>query len=334
MAYKIEETDFSTLSEEQWISYFEHYERMHLEDFPDYPLPSKDLRKQKIIDDHPNFDIYRWLIYLGLKVIGYGFMDVTNPSSPNYETNKHLAEVYISIDKEYRRRGIGTKMYQIILEEIKKIGRDTIQIWTNNIDAKATCTHLGADLVHTHYVNKLLFHNINWDLMQEWISSGKRKAQSVTLEMFNDVPEKDIVEFVDLYTETINQAPWDAEGEEKISPESRRKLEKRHREMGDIWKTMISREENGSISGMTEIIYNPKEPDKIQQELTGVREKYRGRGIGKWLKAEMALFIKKNYPNTEYISTGNATKNAPMLSINREMGFKLITSFHSYQIKI
>ncbi len=60
----------------------------------------------------------------------------------------------------------------------------------------------------------------------------------------------------------------------------------------------------------------------LLRKLTGVKEDYRGKGLGKWLKAEMALYIKENYPKIKYISTGNANENAPMLAINKQMGFK------------
>jgi hypothetical protein len=38
----------------------------------------------------------------------------------------------------------------------------------------------------------------------------------------------------------------------------------------------------------------------------------------------MALHLRENYPGVERIDTENAGSNAPMLSINIEMGFKPI----------
>jgi GNAT superfamily N-acetyltransferase len=77
---------------------------------------------------------------------------------------------------------------------------------------------------------------------------------------------------------------------------------------------------------MTEITYTPQQPHLIEQELTGVRQAYRGRGLGKWLKAEMLFFIRSEYPDARFVDTGNADHNAPMLSINQRMGFENLLS--------
>lgn len=68
--------------------------------------------------------------------------------------------------------------------------------------------------------------------------------------------------------------------------------------------------------------------------MTGVGHKYQGRGLGKWLKAEMIAHLKEIYPDMSEIRTGNATVNAPMLSINRRLGFKTIHDGVTYKIDV
>ena len=68
--------------------------------------------------------------------------------------------------------------------------------------------------------------------------------------------------------------------------------------------------------------------------LTGVRQAYKGRGLGKMLKAEMLLYIRREYPDVKYISTGNADSNAPMLSINQRLGFKKYRPIKVYKLKL
>ena len=65
---------------------------------------------------------------------------------------------------------------------------------------------------------------------------------------------------------------------------------------------------------------------------TGVRPDARGRGIGKWLKAYMLDRMHRLYPDAEWISTGNADSNGPMLAINMKMGFKRHRWGAEYQI--
>jgi GNAT superfamily N-acetyltransferase len=95
---------------------------------------------------------------------------------------------------------------------------------------------------------------------------------------------------------------------------------------------VLTREADGTISGITEVNWAPYRPAFIEQQFTGVRPDARGRGLGKWIKAAMLLHIRDLYPATEWIATGNAGSNAPMLKINRALGFKQHRRGTAYQI--
>ena len=70
--------------------------------------------------------------------------------------------------------------------------------------------------------------------------------------------------------------------------------------MATDWSTLhhqvVFGESDGKISGITEIGFNPKTPYRLGQGTTGVQEQYRGRGLGKWLKADMLMLIRGKYP--------------------------------------
>ena len=97
---------------------------------------------------------------------------------------------------------------------------------------------------------------------------------------------------------------------------------------------LITREKDGAISGLTELFRHQAIEHKGMQNLTGVQEKYRGRGLGKWLKAELLLRMKEKFPEWVYVATGNDETNAPMLSINERMGFKQFKLFKSYKFSV
>ncbi len=59
----------------------------------------------------------------------------------------------------------------------------------------------------------------------------------------------------------------------------------------------------------------------IHQLITGVRPPYRGRGLGKWLKAANLHRMRRELPQVTVVVTGIATTNAAMLSINERLGF-------------
>ena len=173
--------------------------------------------------------------------------------------------------------------------------------------------------------------------MSEWKIQGQKTAEEngLTLEQFQDVPEELIEEFCLLYTDTANQQPLgEYEGRTLLTPKDRRTQEERVKKKNIAWYTLISREANGEISGLTEVYFDNDKPYKIDQDLTGVKEQFRGKGLGKWLKAEMLLFVKENYPKIKYISTGNADSNIAMKSINERMGFIVHMHRTSYKFNL
>jgi len=154
---------------------------------------------------------------------------------------------------------------------------------------------------------------------------GPVRSPDSKLEFFQDAPDGIIEEYCRVYTEVSNQAPREDldVGDFTLTPELRRQSEKFQKDNDVTWLTAITREPNGDISGLTEVLYRPSKDPLIIQDLTGVPKAYRGSGKGKWLKAIMLLEIKKRFPTVTTVVTGNATTNAPMLSINERLGFKV-----------
>ena len=53
---------------------------------------------------------------------------------------------------------------------------------------------------------------------------------------------------------------------------------------------------------------------------------YRERGLGKWLKAEMLKYAKRTFLELKFVVTDFAVTNAPMIAINKKLGFKKVKS--------
>ncbi|MFX1253808.1 MAG: GNAT family N-acetyltransferase [Promethearchaeota archaeon] len=315
------------LSEDLWTQYFDHQDRIKRELDPDSPPSSRENAKNFMLNPNPHYEIFDWIALNEdeTKIIGTGSLYFENQNSPSYHSNKNIGNIYISVDKAYRRNKIGTEFLKIIVKVAKENELTTLHGSYSLEPGKEFCNYYKCSIGSKRAISRLKLIDVDWDMISSWKSEGQKRAKNVSLERFSEVSEKDIEAYTKLYTEIEHQAP-DYEGEVKstvvYNPEKRRHIEKLAKENGYDWITIISREPNGEISGLTEIWFTSKEPYWIEQELTGVKKEFRSRGIGKWLKAEMLLFIRDNYPTVEYIQTGNATANTPMLSINERMGFK------------
>ena len=306
--------------------------------YPDDPDSPSELIKKAILEKSKEQDVFRWLVFSDTEdIIGYARLSYPNQTSPMYETNKNIADINIIVKKDSRRQGIGSELLRILVEKAKDLEKDTFQTITNLDAGRKFVEYYGGKIASDRCKNRLYFKDVNWEKMKKWCEEGEKRTPEVNIETFHDVLEEDIEEFVRVYTITENQAPDYETGDYKglkITPESRRNEEQLVKGMDFIWTTKISRERDGTISGFTEIYHNEQIPHMIDQDMTGVLPEYRGRGLGRRLKAEMLFYIKENYPEAQYIETGNANNNKPMLAINHEMGFKKHISEYMMKLEI
>ncbi len=204
-------------------------------------------------------------------------------------------------------------------------------------DGKRFVKAVGADIALKGQENRLYFEKVDWDMVGQWAEEGPGRSPDSTLHWYKDHVDEDIIEdYSKIYTETVNQQPFeDLDVNELIfTPEVLRERESRIVEVGGTGITAITREDDCSISGLTEMYYLPDRRTIINQGMTGVKEEYRGRGLGKWLKAAMLLRVRKELPQVKVVSTGNAASNEAMLSVNRRLGFEIHREIVAAQMKL
>jgi GNAT superfamily N-acetyltransferase len=132
----------------------------------------------------------------------------------------------------------------------------------------------------------------------------------------------------------VNTIPFEQldHGAIVITPPQMREWYARMEALQATQHTVLTREPDGVISGITDVSWSQHKPTFIEQMFTGVRPDARGRGIGKWIKAAMLEKLRRDYPRAEWLVTGNAESNGPMLSINRRLGFRQFRAGSEYQI--
>jgi hypothetical protein len=149
------------------------------------------------------------------------------------------------------------------------------------------------------------------------------------------VPEAERPAFSAAISTMLNTMPFDdmEHGEIVVTPETMAEQYEWMETRQASHHSYLTREPDGTISGITDIGYSPLQPDRVNQRFTGVRTDSRGRGLGKWLKASMLEYIRATYPEAEWVSTGNANSNEPMLGINHKLGFRRYRANTTYQIR-
>ncbi|MHA2309095.1 MAG: N-acetyltransferase family protein [Candidatus Heimdallarchaeaceae archaeon] len=325
---------------ETWNLYHEYREALHNQRFPDVPFttPDETVEKSlKLFMEHPEIDpvIFSIMDTNKQKQIGDVICSIPSKESETYKENSNYMEYYINILDKYYGRGIGTfalvKVRDVALEHEKTL----LATDTHYQTGKAFLQAIGAEL-EIGVENRLQLKDIDWQTVELWYKKGQQKSPQTTLMQLHSIPEEIIEQFSRVYTETYNQQPWGGLDDValKFSPKYFRHRVKALTETKSQWIVFLTIEEDGKISGLTEMIYNPNLRTLITQELTGVKQEYRGRGLGKRLKAAMLLKIKEDFPEVTTIRTENATSNAPMLSINERLGFKFFRESIEAQITL
>jgi GNAT superfamily N-acetyltransferase len=173
-------------------------------------------------------------------------------------------------------------------------------------------------------------------MLKRWAEDGPRRSPTTKLEIYDGhIPEQMWDDYCPQFSTMLNTMPWEQldHGDIVVTPAHLKDWIDRLDEQGSLEHTMLTREPDGVISGITDMNYSPSwKPGIIHQGFTGVRSDARRRGLGKWLKAAMLLHVHELYPKVEVVSTDNAGSNAPMLGINRKMGFKEYRAGSEYQI--
>ena len=316
-------------SKEDWALYHDFRKKRHMEKNPNDPLSSDDSFEKALQANvqFPEADIHIYIIKDIVKNIQIGEMVCARfmETSPSYEGTKHLVQFDLALLKEYRRKGIGRQVMKTAQEFAVKYGKTVFVANSDEEDGRKFLERIGAIVALAGVENRLELDTIDWKMVEQWNAEGPKKSPNTKMEYYYSIPDEIIEEYTKVYTETMNQQPLGEldVGDIIITPEVYRQQEKMFADMDRTWITAITKEPDGKISGLTEMRYNPSRETFISQILTGVQKEFRGRGLGKWLKANMLLRIKEEFPKVQIITTGNAKSNAPMLSINNRLGFKV-----------
>jgi GNAT superfamily N-acetyltransferase len=329
--------DVRSASEQEYGCLGEFKNLLHREYYPDDPpIPLEEqIQGWKNI---PGFVENR--VYVGWNPSMTEILASCEVAVEHLEDNKHLAYFEIEVVPELRCRGLGRQMLSMLVPFAKEHNRTLFMVRTSDrIPAGANFVErIGARRGQEARTNQLAIADLDRSLVDRWLDQSRGLEQAFEMGLWDGaVPEEHVVELAALLQQLINDQPRDAlEMEDmKYTPEILREVEKYFFGKGDKrWVLYVVDRANGKFVGLTEVRWSPNRPNILDQGFTAVYPTYRNRGLGRWLKAVMMKRILQERPEVEFIRTGNANSNAPMLKINIEMGFKPYFAMTFWQVPV
>lgn len=270
-------------------------------------------------------------------VIGYVDYNYWDQSSPSYAGNEKNVYYDLKMLQKYFTKERALKTLEQMVEKWSKIGKTIFITETESELANTFNTGIGSKKVMVITESKVQIEELEDNLLKEWIREGKEYNPTTEIKIFNNkIPDKYIEEYAKTFTEVGNDEPRGEQerGDEVFTVEYFRNQEEGAKKTGLKILNCCTIEEDGKISAFTKVKIIPGKERKIDQGLTGVIKRYRGRKLGKWVKATMIEYLMKNYPETKEIITGNADTNEAMLHINNALGFKKDKEVNIYQLTL
>jgi GNAT superfamily N-acetyltransferase len=319
--------DPQTASQEEWARYHTFRRLRHEEADPGDPLEGDETVEVWMRRGDPEAEETRVAAFLPgePEMIGWLYFSVYRKNAPTYANGAREARIQVQVLEPYRRRGVGRNLLAKASEFARERGKSLLLGGTDEEDGFALVEAIGAEVALRQRESRLSLDQVDWAMVERWTEEGPKRSPDSTLQWLDDRVPDDILEvYCEVLTESLNEAPRERLeiGDTVVTPEVNRQWEERIAESKGRMLGVVSREADGAISGVTDMGYWPDESPMIQQFITGVRPPYRGRGLGKWLKAANLLRVRRELPDVNVVVTGNATTNAAMLSINERLGFQ------------
>jgi hypothetical protein len=200
------------------------------------------------------------------------YAESVTPANVEYETNKHLFWTDAYVHPEHRRQGIATMWLPLIVELMEKHGCTLVGFYAETDAAHEFLKWVGAGPKLTDIESRLKIADLDWTMLERWTAEGAERSPQTKLEIHDGPPPDPMLpEFAPQLSTMLNTMPTDDLdiGKILLTPERIKDWQERQAIVGELTHTVIAREPDGSMSGMTDITWAPYRRTLIHQQFTG-----------------------------------------------------------------
>jgi GNAT superfamily N-acetyltransferase len=331
--FKIFPFDVDTAGPEVWTALHAHRRAIAAELQPHDPVLSDADCEYEMRRADPLWDARQWLVLDRTGALGFASAWFRRPGTPNAAEHTRFLKCHGSVLASARRKGIATLLLRHVHALMHATDKSVLTLSADTDAGHAFLTHVGAAAKHSMVECRALLDGLAWPYLRasENIASGL----GLTWECYaGRVPRDTLAALLPAFTALIADIPLGT----LETPPLRLEIE-----CYDCWYDTIARSggthhlvllraPDGTVVAMSEASWDSRHPAVACQILTAIARPWRGRGLARAIKAAILRQIRAANPDAREVRTFNAESNAPILAVNRRLGFTVLRRHVDYQI--
>ncbi len=232
-----------------------------------------------------------------------------------------------------RRRGVGTELGAALADAAHEAGRVGVTLEAREgSEVVALCERAGLKPDMVVEMNRTRADAASDELLAGWIAAGDATEGYSLVTYDVACPDDELAAAFVEARHVMNDAPrWEGEPPSTFTLAELRAVEHAVAAANvEWWGVGVRHDASGAVVGLSDLFLARARPWIAFQGDTGVDPAHRGHGLGAWMKAVNHLRLRAERPAIELVQTWNASANAPMLRINRALGFRPAATFQGW----
>lgn len=327
--------DPGTASPEAWQRLHAYRRLRQQEDWPGEPALSDEAFEAELRQSWPLSEQRRTMaVRQDGEFVGNLILAFRRAGSPGSEDFAPHVDVWGGVLGPQRRQGVGRALLGALLAFMEHQGRTLATFKVHLPESHAFLTALGAQEKYRSIENRLALAALDWDALAHWQTQATAIDSGLRWELHaGRVPMARLATLLAPLSALINEQPLDA----LELPRLRYELPGYEAWYADMDRRggmhfLVLLRHGDALAAVCDAHWDARFPERVQQQLTAVAGPWRGRGLAKAVKAAMLQLIRQHLPQASTVVTLNAQSNAPMLAINRRLGFAAHRHDGTYQL--
>ena len=284
--------------------------------------------------ERPQHDVRRWLAWIDGEPTGLLHVFFRRAGTAGSEAHARYLDFAGGVPRARRRQGIGRALLREMAGFMEQHGKTLASTKSWSADADGFLARVGA---------QCRWRNVDSRLQMERVDAGELARLAAAADAdpalrwelhFGRVPWDVLPGLMEPFTTLINDQPL----EDLDIPRMQYRLEgypSWYAELdahGSAHVVVLLRA-GDDVAAMSEAFWDARTPQWLHQKLTGVARPWRGRGLAAAVKSRLLELVRQRLPQVRTVKTYNARANAPMLAVNRRLGFAVYRDESTWQLE-